>query len=123
MIQKAHTVYRVVKAHEGSIGDMLVVREGERLAFERRKTEFEGWIWCVSRSGQVAWVPEAWVSLEGRSCVMRRDYDSTELTVGVGEEVTGALVESGWAWVRTSDGREGWVPVNCIEKIERGSGG
>lgn len=123
MVQEVHTTYRVVKAYEGSSGDSLVVREGERLAFERRETEFEGWIWCVNKLGEAGWVPEAWVALEGRFCVMRRDCDSTELTVEVGEELTGAFVESGWMWARKSDGQEGWVPLECVEMIERGSDG
>jgi len=29
-------------------------------------------------------VPENWVEIEGDSCVMKRDYDATELSVGGG---------------------------------------
>ena len=120
MTREVKTVYRVVKPHSGSEGDVLVVRRGERLAFERRVTEWPGWIWCVSRSGAAAWTPEAWVKLEGPTCVMERDYDAAELSVQPGELFTATLTESGWAWGVSSDGCTGWVPLACIETVEHG---
>ena len=98
-------------------GDVLSVTRGGRLEFERRPTEWAGWIWCTSRDGVSAWLPESWVTVEGRFCVMLRDYVSRELTVSAGEEVTGEFTESGWAWVRNGEGNEGWVPLECLEQI------
>ena len=116
MVQETKAVYRVVKPHRVEGSEPLVVHQGERLVFERRETEWSGWIWCVSRSGRSGWVPERWVQIEGKVCVMRRDYDSTELPVNAGETFTATLVESGWAWGTTSDGRTGWVPLECLEE-------
>ena len=96
--------YRVIKAHQSPDPDPLIVRQGDRLSFERRETEWPGWIWCTSDSGKSAWVPENWVQIEGDSCVMRRDYNSTELAVDVGETGTVEFVESGWAWATTVTG-------------------
>ena len=120
MIQETPVVYRVVKTFQAPQADPLVVSGGERLAFERRETEWPGWIWCVDESGKSGWVPEAWVCPEGETCVMRRDYDGTELSVADGEEFAVTLTESGWAWGTTSDGRKGWVPMAYLEKIEHG---
>lgn len=138
-------MHRARKPHTGGDGKPLAARRGERLAFERRPTEYAGWIWCrrleddgTPRRGSVGddasgpiadgpiadgptadagWVPEAWVRIEGQTCVLLRDYDSTELRVEAGEDVTVQLVESGWAWVGGSCGRMGWVPLECLEKI------
>lgn len=36
----------------------------------------------------------------GDACVMKRDYNSTELSVGAGEVVTVGYQERAWAWAR-----------------------
>ena len=83
---------------------------------QRRETEWPGWIWCTNDSGKSAWVPENWVEIEGDSCVMKRDYDSTELSVEAGEVLSVESEESGWAWA-TKEGREsGWVPLENLER-------
>ena len=77
---------------------------GERLSFERRATEWPGWIWCTHISGTSGWVPESWVEIRGDSCAMKRDYDATELSVRGDEVVTVKFEESGWAWATTVTG-------------------
>ena len=56
------------------------------------------------RRGKSARVPENWVEIEGDSRVMKRDYDATELSVGVGAALTLEFEESGWAWATTVTG-------------------
>jgi hypothetical protein len=109
--------FRVRKPHAPEPGDVLSVTRGARLEFERRPTEWEGWIWCTSPEGTSAWVPELWTAVEGGFCVMLKDYVSRELTLSEGEEVTGEFIENGWAWVCNSDGDEGWVPLECLEQM------
>lgn len=43
---------------------------------------------------------------------MRTAYDTQELPASEGETVQLVLddPESGWAWCRNADGREGWLP-------------
>jgi hypothetical protein len=57
------------------------------------------------------------LTIEGEFCVFTRDYDSTELSLDIGQRVYGDLMESGWAWVCDGDGRTGWVPLGCLEKL------
>ena len=106
----------IVRAHQSSDEKPLVVSRGERLSFERRKTEWPGWIWCIDKGGRSGWVPEAWVEITGDGCRMKKDYDATELTVSAGEQVTVEIKESGWAWVRTRGGQSGWVPGYCLSQ-------
>jgi hypothetical protein len=109
--------YRAKKSYEASTDNPLIVTEGERLIFERRPTEWPGWLWCETESDQSGWVPESWVEIYGSICVMRVDYDATELTVEQGEELTGRHVESGWIWVSNHLQESGWVPLDHLEEI------
>jgi hypothetical protein len=109
--------YRAVKEHRPEALDSLVVTKGERLGFERRPTPWKGWVWCTSPRGGACWAPESWLAIEGDSCVFTRDYDSTELSLEIGQRVRGDLSESGWTWVCDDEGKTGWVPVGCLEEI------
>jgi hypothetical protein len=109
--------YIVVKAHEPGSQAVLTLSRGERLRFERRPTEWRGWLWCTTESGETGWVPEAWVKIEGDTCIVLRDYCSAELPVEVGHEVIGDLIESGWVWVLKGTGATGWVPLECLERL------
>ena len=111
-----HT-YRVTKPHQSPGPEPWIVRQGERLSFERRETEWPGWIWCTDVSGKSGWVPENWVDIEGDSCVMKRDYVATELSVDVGEVLTPEFEESGWAWATKEGGESGWVPLDHLGRI------
>lgn len=47
---------------------------------------------------------------------MLRDYDSIELEIDVGDKIDVIEIVSGWAWVKDSRNRRGWVPLECLEK-------
>ena len=55
---------------------------------QRRETEWPGAIWCANDSGKSTWVPESWVQIDGDSCVLKRDYDATALSVVAREVLT-----------------------------------
>ena len=107
--------FQVVSSYRSEYADALVAQKGELLAFDRRPSEWPGWIWCTAASGKAAWVPESWMELSGDSCVLSRDYDSRELSVREGEALEVEFEESGWAWVRNSAGDCGWIPADRIE--------
>jgi hypothetical protein len=109
--------YRVIKDHKPEAVEPLVFRKGERLAYERRPTGWQGWVWCVSPQGRSGWAPESWLSLEKETCVALRDYDSTELSVEVGDEVVSDLTESGWAWAQNARAQRGWIPLSCLVSV------
>jgi hypothetical protein len=107
-----------VKSHEPEAVRPLVVSEGQRLRFERRKTQWHGWLWCTTEAGEAGWVPDGWVTIQGGNCVMKRDYDASELTVKVGDTLDAELTESGWLLGGHEAGRRGWVPLDCVEPWE-----
>ncbi len=58
---------------------------------------------------------QQWVEIRGDSCVMKRDYDATELSVEVGEVLTVEFEESHWAWATKESGESGWVPLENLD--------
>jgi hypothetical protein len=106
---------RVNRAYRQSCDRPLQAAAGERLSYERRASEWPGWLWCTDAAGRSSWVPEAWVSLEANRCVLQRDYSAVELDVEPGELLRVELTESGWAWVTRRTGSRGWVPLDHTE--------
>ena len=107
--------YIVVKAHQPENTHSWVAAKGDIVRFERRPTEFIGWLWCTNQNGESAWAPESWVALIEDSCRFERDYNARELTIHPGEIVIGELEESGWVWIRNSNEKTGWVPRDCLK--------
>ena len=106
--------YIVIKSHTASYSEALIASKGRRLRFERKPTEWQGWLWCTAADGKTGWVPESWVEIEDETCTLLRDYTTAELTVAVGEHLEGEIIESGWLWARTEPGAWGWVPMECV---------
>ena len=46
------------------------------------------------------------------------DYEATELSVSVGEELIMGKEESGWIWCTNQDGESGWVPAEHVERLQ-----
>jgi hypothetical protein len=112
---------RVISEYRSAYPEPFVVRPGEELAISERESEWSGWLWCTNRRGQSRWVPEAYVLRQGKMCIVLRDYDATELTVHVGEELIMGQVVSGWIWCTNQEGQSGWVPAEHL-MCEFGSG-
>jgi hypothetical protein len=112
-------VYRVVRVHAPECAEHLVLKKGDVVAFDRRQTDWEGWLWCSRPTGESGWVPEAWVRIEGDKCILQGDYNALELTVQPGEALEAVLTESGWLLAVSSKGATGWVPLECVEVVGR----
>ena len=110
--------YCVIRSHRPESSDFLSACTGDELSFERKETTYSGWIWCTGQRGAQAWVPEAYVSIEGTRCFMTRDYSSRELELEVGDKVELLEIESGWAWVLDSSNVNGWIPMERLEPVE-----
>ncbi len=104
----------VIRPHKATYPEPLVIKAGESVTVGRSDTEYPGWIWCTHSSGRSAWVPERFLQRNGDFAVLLRDYDSTELTVDIGDQLALLGEESGWFWCRDGRGRLGWVPVTNV---------
>ena len=116
-------LYSVTRDYRCAYPEPFTARRGERLAWERRPSPWPGWIWARPERGAAGktregWVPEAWVRMEGETCVLLRDYHGRELTVEAGETVMADFEESGWIWGSTGRGEAGWVPLDHLERMD-----
>ena len=67
----------------------------------------------VTCSHGTGWVPARHLSSDHGAAVVEFAYDTTELAVAAGQELT--VIDrddvSGWWWCRSDEGAEGWVPA------------
>ncbi|MBL7164044.1 MAG: hypothetical protein ISS57_15715 [Anaerolineales bacterium] len=112
---------RVIKAYESDYTEPWCMCGGEQLKIGERDSEWDGWVWCINQEGESRWVPEDFMERQGDTCVALRNYESTELSVQLGEVLSMGAEESGWAWcTKDADkadqaGESGWVPLECLE--------
>jgi hypothetical protein len=113
-------ILKVIKRHKSEFHVPLIAKKGEIIEGEERKTEFEGWLWCKNSSGVHAWVPMAYLEPTSDTGQFQflKDYNARELAVEVGQEVIVLDEESEWAWVRTTLGDEGWIPLENLQDLE-----
>lgn len=110
------STYRVTKPYQSAYPDPLVFHCGEVLTTSTRETDWPGWIWCTTANGESRWVPDVYLQLSEDQAVMRRDYNPLELSVQPGELLTASDHVNGWAWCANAGGRQGWVPLECLQK-------
>ena len=112
--------YSVIRKHRSESSEVLSVYTGDELWIMPRETHYPGWIWCKDEKGVQAWVPKSYVSIEGNQGRMKRDYISRELELEVGDQVDLLEIESEWGWVLDRRGVYGWIPMECLERVETG---
>ena len=108
-------IARVIKRYRSEFPDPLFLNKGERVSVERKKTDWDGGLWCLTERGKKGWVPEIYVGLDGKNGVALRVYDGTELSVSEGDRLVVLEEQSGWFWCRTEKGKLGWVPKENVE--------
>ncbi|MHA1908041.1 MAG: hypothetical protein ACW98Y_12150 [Candidatus Thorarchaeota archaeon] len=112
---------RVIKKHTSEFSVPLVMAKDDIIDGEKRKTEWDGWIWCKNIAGVFGWVPEPFLEKlpEERKYGALRDYNAFEVSVDIGQELMILEEASSWAWVRTPEGEEGWVPLENLENVSK----
>jgi hypothetical protein len=109
-------IYRVVKPYRSAYPDPLVFSKGQVVTTSARQTDWPGWVWCTTASGDSRWVPDIFLEQIGKQAVMRRDYNPIELSVQVDELLTACEQVNGWAWCINIHHQQGWVPLECLLK-------
>ncbi|MFX1411246.1 MAG: SH3 domain-containing protein [Promethearchaeota archaeon] len=106
---------RVIEEYKAAYPDPKSFAKGEILKFEKKESEWNGWVWCKNESGDGRWIPENYLKIYKESCRVLRNYEATELTVKVGEKLEIKKIESDWIWAINEEGKRGWVPLKCIQ--------
>jgi len=112
-------ILKVIKNHKSEFNVPLVAKKGDTVEGQERETEWDGWIWCRNGAGLQGWVPKKYLESisELGHFQFLQDYNARELTVEEGKEVIVLDEESGWAWVRTPLGEEGWLPLENLQDL------
>jgi SH3-like domain-containing protein len=105
----------VLKSYTPEPGSAIQLGAGDPVRVGEESTAYPGWVRITAPNGSKTWAPGAYVRGEpGTRGAMTVEYDSTELAVKEREKVTVSLEYKGWAWVRTDDGRAGWIPLGVL---------
>lgn len=84
---------------------------GDRLLLGKRDSEYPGWVWVTTSSGEEGWAPEVYIapnsSNEG---IALEPYTAKELNTVPGESLISHRELSDWLWVENKHGECGWVP-------------
>ncbi|MFX1559075.1 MAG: SH3 domain-containing protein [Promethearchaeota archaeon] len=112
-------ILKVTKNHKSEFHIPLIATKGDTVIGMERETEFEGWLWCKNSSDVHGWVPKTYLepATEPSHFQFLKDYNARELTIDAGQEVIVLDEESGWAWVRTTLGEEGWIPLENLQDL------
>jgi hypothetical protein len=112
------TRLRAAAAHVVPERPPIRVVPGQRVHTGQHDAEWPAFVFVTTDDG-AGWVPERYLDSSCDPAVVISGYDTTELATAAGEELT--LIQqdspSGWAWVRNSTDREGWVPLRTLERI------
>ena len=105
----------VISDYKSPYKEPVKIRKGEILLIGNKESEWPGWVWCINKDGMERWVPRHYLKIHGTSGIMLQNYDATELTVFIGEELVIEKEESGWVWVSNVEGKKGWIPLEIIK--------
>jgi hypothetical protein len=110
------TRLRATAAHEIPERPPIHVVPGQRVRAGQHDAKWPAFVFVTADDG-AGWVPERYLDSSCDPAVVITAYDTTELATAAGEELTLLKQDdpSGWAWVRNSAGREGWVPLLTVE--------
>ena len=109
---------KIIKSYTTRFTNPIILKMGEHVKVRKRDGEWIGWIWCVTEDGNEGWAPEIILKIDQSEAVVVSDYNATELSVVVGEELEMFHRESGWVWCHRSNGDEGWIPLECFGLTE-----
>lgn len=102
----------VIESYKTVYKNPIKLKTGESVKIEKRETkpDWLGWVYCVDTSGVGGWVSEKYLSESGHTATAIKDYDASELTAFVNEQLKVYCEEFGWCWCRNESGAKGWIP-------------
>ena len=108
----------VIRDQKASFSYHLVFSEGDLVKVGKEDNDMPGWYWCMGKSGDWAWIPSEYLKLDGETAVLLTNYDSLELDIIKGDVLEYVTEVKYWTLCRKTDGVEGWVRNENLERIE-----
>jgi SH3-like domain-containing protein len=112
---------RVKKAHKASFDYSVAFKKGDKVKVGKEDPEMPSWFWCENKDGVWSWIPQEYLTREGSEGTITHGYDTTELTVAIGETLEYLREVKFWTLCRTRYGKEGWVPTRNLERVDEQS--
>jgi multidrug efflux pump len=96
--------------------DPLIATKDTVVHLRQRSDAEPGWVYGISPDEKEGWIPQQWLRIEGNRGTLLRDYDATELSLEVGDELSVTQALNGWYWARNAAGKEGWIPARAVRR-------
>ena len=112
----------MTKAHKASFSYSVVFKKGDRVKVGHGDPEMPGWHWCEDKDGVWSWIPEEYLDMSGAEGTITHSYDTTELSVDIGDSLDWLAEVKFWTLCLTPDGRVGWVPTVNLKRVRSGKG-
>lgn len=109
--------WKVISDHKAIYPHPITVKLGDRIILSGREDEWDGhrWLWAAAEDGKEGWVPDDLpLKNSGKNAQCAYDYSAMEISVGLGETLTGTIQRHGWLWCKNNNGTTGWVPLRCL---------
>lgn len=102
---------KVIASHESKYPNPISFERGDALVVGRRDSEYSGWIWVTTSSGNQGWAPEQLVATTAPNQGFAKEaYCARELNTVEGEWLTLHRELNEWIWVENEQGARGWIP-------------
>lgn len=115
---------RIIRPHKASFDTFPTANKGDKVLHLRDDDEYPLWFYGRDSFGMEGFFAKGlFTASEGNSNerIALRDYNARELTVET--EDTAIVLEEYGGWLRVQVAtEEGWVPVECVETLERSAG-
>ena len=114
------TQLRAIKDWKQSYDPALKVARGDQLLVVKEdKSKWAGWVWCTDTNGLSGWLPvQVFDALEiGKTNTATEKFNTIELTISAGEILFVSNSLNDWSWCRNEQGKEGWVPDDCLTHV------
>ena len=106
---------RVKESHKASFDYSVAFKKGDMVKVGNEDPEMPSWFWCENKDGVWSWIPEEFLTRKGSEGSTTHGYDTTELTVAIGETLEYLRKVKLWTLCRTHEGKEGWVPTRKLK--------
>ncbi len=109
----------VIEAYQTNYTNPIKLKVGETIKIKKWETnpDWLGWVYGVNELGIGGWVSERYIVESNGVATALRDYDATELTVGIGDKLKVYFEEFGWSWCKNSTASKGWVPTKNLKEL------
>ncbi|HKJ26293.1 MAG TPA: SH3 domain-containing protein [Anaerolineales bacterium] len=114
-------LFKVIEDYKSPYPEPNVFQAGEKVQVGEKfedDPEWQDWFWCEGENQQKAWVPKLYLQMDGHVGVFIQDYNALELTLQVGEILTGFEEVNGFCMAENENGQKGWAPLKNLEVME-----